>query len=106
MYLQLFRPLKWLRVCSHAGLIVTWVGYMTFFGIQLYYTSPAPGQSFQQAFAGPRYLKSFKFGVPTACMSLILDVYIFILPLIAVSSLKLSFTRKLGVVAMFSTGFT
>jgi len=42
--------------------------------------------------------------LPIACMSLVLDVYILLLPITAVQKLQLPFRRKMGVMAIFLTG--
>ncbi len=70
-----------------------------------YFSAPPPGQTFKENNGSARYLKSFKFGIPTASIALVLDIVIFVLPLIAISSMRLTFWKKMGVIAMFSTGF-
>jgi hypothetical protein len=75
------------------------------FVAQIAITAPPPGQGWVESFAGARYLNTFKLCVPTATFSLVSDVYILILPLIAISHLRLSMAKRFGVAAMFSTGF-
>jgi hypothetical protein len=104
MYLQLFRPLNWMRRCVYVGLALVWMWYMSTSIAQMVITSPPPGQGWVESFAGPRYLNTFKLCVPTASFSLASDVYILILPMIAISHLRLNMAKKFGVAAMFSTG--
>ncbi|CAI6285243.1 unnamed protein product [Periconia digitata] len=104
MYLKLFYPLAWLRSCVYAGLTLIWAWYISMFVAQTVLTTPLPGQTWSEAFAGPRYLQIFKLAIPTASFSLVSDAYIWILPLIAISHLQLSFAKKIGVCAMFSAG--
>ncbi|KAJ4386899.1 hypothetical protein N0V93_009798 [Gnomoniopsis smithogilvyi] len=66
---------------------------------------PDAGQTWQQGFMNERYTKSLNMTIPIAAGSLFLDVYIFIIPLIAVMQLQLSHKKKMGVVAVFATGF-
>lgn len=105
MYLQIFRPLAWLRRCVYIGLIVVWVWYVGMGTAQMIITSPPPGKGWVESFATPRYLRTFKLTVPVSVFGLVSDIYILILPLIAISHLQLSKAKKIGVTAMFSTGF-
>jgi hypothetical protein len=104
MYLQLFRPLTWLRNCAIAGLVVTWIFYISVGAAQLYFTLPPAGQSWAESFAGPRYIKSIRLCVPTSSFSLVMDSFILGLPIIAISHLHLSASKKIGAAAMFGTG--
>ncbi|KAF2867712.1 hypothetical protein BDV95DRAFT_444041, partial [Massariosphaeria phaeospora] len=105
MYLQLFRPLKWLRYSCYVGLALNWAFYVSISITQMVITAPAPGQPWAESFATPSYLRTFKLCVPTASFSLVSDVYIMALPMIAISHLQLSTAKKFGVGAMFGTGF-
>ncbi|TGJ78224.1 hypothetical protein E0Z10_g10540 [Xylaria hypoxylon] len=86
MYLQIFGRLSWLRVCVFV------------------YQVPNPGQTWQEGFTNKRYNESFKWTIPIASGSLILDTYIFVLPIIAILNLQLKVEKKLGVMAVFATG--
>lgn len=104
MYVQLFRPMKWLRYCSYAGAVVNVLWYSALLITELALTVPHPGQSFLEQLMSPRKEKSFEIAVPTASINLIFDVYIFILPIAGTSKLQLPLKRKLGVMAIFMTG--
>ena len=104
LYIQVFRPLKWLRYGSYAGAIVNVLFYFSILVATLAFTVPAPGQTMQQAVQSPRQNRALSVTIPIACVSLVLDVYILVLPIAAVSQLQLSTRRKLGVIAVFMTG--
>ncbi|KAF2731139.1 hypothetical protein EJ04DRAFT_584180 [Polyplosphaeria fusca] len=106
MYLQLFRPLTWLRRCVYFGLAVVWVWYVAMCIAQISITAPPRGHGWVESFATPRYLQTFKICVPTAYFGLASDLYIMVLPLVAISHLRLSRLKRIGVAAMFTTGFT
>ncbi len=59
------------------------------------FTTPAPGHTFHQDFDDVRYKKAYEIGVPAASVGLALDLMIFTLPLVAVSSMRLSFWKRL-----------
>ncbi|KAK8047543.1 hypothetical protein PG996_015607 [Apiospora saccharicola] len=104
MYLQIFGRLTWLRLSVYIGLFVNWGFYIGVIVASFYYQVPNPGQTWQEGFTNPRYTDSFNMTIPIASGSLVLDFYIFLLPLIAVRNLQLSPQKKLGVAAVFATG--
>lgn len=104
MYLDMFGPLPWLRICVYAGLFLNWGFYTAVTIVSLYYQAPNPGQTWQEGYMNARYADSLNLPIPIAGGSLLLDVYIFVLPLIAVMKLRLSTRKKLGVMAVFATG--
>lgn len=104
MYLQIFGPLPWLRKTVYFGLFVNWGFYIAVIAASIYYQAPNAGQTWQEGFMNARYTESFNMTLPIASGSLILDTYIFILPLVAVSKLQLTTKKKLGVIAVFTTG--
>lgn len=105
MYLQIFGPLIWLRICVYIGLFVNWGFYLAVCIASFYFMVPNPGQTWQEGFRNERYGNAINMTIPIATGSLTLDLYIFLLPLIAVSKLQLSQRKRLGVMAVFATGF-
>lgn len=47
---------------------------------------------------------SQRMAVPVAAGGLIIDVWLFVLPLVAIYKLQLQSTRRIGLTVMFSTG--
>ena len=105
LYIQLFWPMKWLRFASYAGVVVNILYYLSILIATLALTVPHPGQSLLQTVQSSRQAKALKMAVPTASINLALDVYILVLPIAGVSKLQLPTRRKLGVMAVFMTGF-
>lgn len=67
--------------------------------------TPHPGESWLEMNQDPRELYSLKhLSIPITASSFAIDSFTFILPMAAVSGLKLSFRRKFGVVLVFVTG--
>ncbi|KAL4947595.1 hypothetical protein BDW69DRAFT_178103 [Aspergillus filifer] len=104
MYLQIFRPLAFQRFAIYAGLFANWAFYTIILIVTLYFTSPAPGQSWTESFLDPRYARMDDWMMPIAAGSLVLDVYILVLPIASVWQLQMSTKKKLGVLAVFATG--
>ena len=103
LYLQIFRPMLWLRYCSYLGILFTSLFYLAIIIFTLVLTVPAPGQSWQEASRGSSYKAVLKATVWIASVGLVLDVIIFVLPIIGVQQLQLSRKRKIGVIAVFLT---
>ncbi|KAI9660585.1 MAG: hypothetical protein M1821_009937 [Bathelium mastoideum] len=104
-YLQLFRPMKRLRYSCYGGIAITTVFYVTYMVVTLAATTPSPGQSWAESEMNTRYIETFRWSIPSASVSLVLDICILVLPMAAISKLQLSRNRKFGLAAIFLTGF-
>ena len=104
LYLQLSRPMIWLRYVSYGGATITVLYYTGLIIYTLAVTSPAPKQSWQDVSRGPGDQAVLRLAVEFACVNLALDIFILVLPIAGVSRLQLSRRRKLGVVSVFLTG--
>jgi len=54
----------------------------------------------------PREYIPLKLSIPLTSLSFAIDVFTFILPIAGVAKLNLTPHRKIGVIAVFTTGFT
>ncbi|PWY82043.1 hypothetical protein BO70DRAFT_362016 [Aspergillus heteromorphus CBS 117.55] len=104
IYLDMFRTIRWQRYAIYLGLFVNWAFYVAVVIVTLYYISPAPGQSWKASFVSPRYDGSLNISIPIAAGSLILDLYILLLPMAPIWNLQLKLRKRLGVMAVFATG--
>ncbi|KAJ5623052.1 hypothetical protein N7490_011657 [Penicillium lividum] len=104
IYLDMFRTVLWQRYAIYFGLFVNWAFYISVFVANVYYISPAPGQSWQASFVSTRYNESLHVSIPMAVGSLILDIYLLLLPMAPIWNLQLKMSKKLGVMAVFATG--
>ena len=105
LYIHLFRPMAWLRYTSYAGATFTVLFYTALIIFTLTLTAPAPNQSWQEASQRPGQDVCLRATVGLACVGLVLDIFILLLPIAGVSRLQLSRKRKIGVIAVFMTGF-
>lgn len=104
MYLQFFRPLKWLRICVYLGAMVTTMFYVVTEIFWIVLMTLQKGQTFTTVVASPREAKVLVLSVPLASVGLGIDVYLLVLPITAVMQLQMSIPRKIGVVLIFLTG--
>ncbi|TGO61928.1 hypothetical protein BOTNAR_0121g00140 [Botryotinia narcissicola] len=65
---------------------------------------PFNGETWKSHTVSARTLKAITFSVPTAAVGLAIDVYLFILPFIAVIRLHLPMRKRIPAMMMFSVG--
>jgi hypothetical protein len=100
LYLQIFYQLKWMRICSIIGLVLTGAFYGAFTIVMFYYSTPRPGELFM-----PRdTARTTELILPIAIVGLVMDVIILVLPIIAVARLQASPKKKFAAMLVFLTG--
>ncbi|MCJ1427686.1 hypothetical protein MMC29_005591 [Sticta canariensis] len=104
LYLQLFKPIKALRFCIYAGMIFTFGFYASATVAQFYFETPRHGETFVSHKLGPLAKKSLNLSIPLSAVGVVIDFYILILPIVAVSRLQLAKKRKIGLCFVFGTG--
>ena len=102
MYLEIFNPMRWMRISSWAGVAVTSAFYLAVLIANLIFSTPRSGQSWAEAAFNEQ--GTLALSIPQAVIGLTIDLYILILPIIAVSKLHLPTQRKIGVIAIFMSG--
>jgi hypothetical protein len=104
MYLQLFKPLKWVQWSCYLGLFLNWGFYCGVIAATLYFTARHSGETWVVASMHPRARRALDMTLPIASGSLFLDIYILIIPIVATSGLQLTTTRRWPVIVVFGTG--
>ena len=105
LYLQLFRPIRALRICIYAGMIFTLGFYGSVTVATFYFVTPRRGQPFSpDAFYGSLGEKAMNMAIPISVVSVVTDFYILIVPIVAVLRLQLVKKRKIGLCLVFGTG--
>jgi len=106
LYLQLFSPILWLRYMIYFGAAVNILFYTSIVAATIYFTAPAPHESWVEAYVSPRYAGALKMTIPIASGSLVLDIYIFLLPIFGLYGLQMSPKKKFGIMIVFATGLS
>jgi hypothetical protein len=101
LHLEIFWPMKWMRFCSFVGLVLSSGFYIAVTTIQFYFATPRNKESWQASLISPRVRI---LSVPMSCVGLAIDVWLFVLPLVAVSRLKLERSQKIGAGLIFASG--
>ena len=106
MYRQLFRlsigPAIWI------GLIFTFAIYFPSIPLSAVYEAPRPGQSWEEFLEALSTKKSdthalIYWGIVQGSCSVILDLYIFVLPLPTLMGLKMALRKRVQLIALFAT---
>ncbi|MCJ1243457.1 hypothetical protein MMC30_000654 [Trapelia coarctata] len=104
MYFELFRPMRWLRICVYIGSGFTTIFYAGLAITMLAVSIPGPGEILLHKMAGHSSQITLAVAIPQAAVGLAIDIYILVVPIIAVSQLKLRPRQKLYVSLIIMTG--
>lgn len=104
LYLQIFLPLRWLRVSVYIGASLSTAFYLGVAIALFILASPRRHQSWAEEVRSGRQPRQLTLLGPTACIGLVIDVLLLILPSVAVSQLRINTKRKIGLMLIFGTG--
>jgi hypothetical protein len=104
MYLQIFKPMRWLRICVYVGGGLTMAFHVAIIIVNLYYMAPRPGETWLSHYTGPLPPKATVVGIPLAVVGFAIDIYLLVLPIAAIIQLQLSTKRKVWTILIFMTG--
>ena len=121
LYLQIFQPMRWLRICAYIGAVFTSLFYLAMTVVLFISSTPRPGETWFSHLAHQNHLTSDTaapqavgdpavpqvagdIGITQAVVGLAIDIYILVLPIIAVSRLQMPTRRRIGVMLIFLTG--
>ena len=93
--------MRWMRIGALLGAIITTLFYVSTTVCWFVYATPRNGATWVSA---SREKFIINFSVPQSAVGLVIDLYILILPIVAVSKLQMGTRRKVGVILIFTTG--
>jgi hypothetical protein len=103
-YYMLFSVKRWVRISVWVGGTISAIFYITVTVIGFVLNSPWRGEPLLEAILSWHYFKFAEFSIPTGVIGILVDWYLFILPIPAVLALHMSTAKKLGVLIIFMTG--
>ena len=103
-YYCLFKVRRYIRICVWIGATVSVIYYMAISISAFVLTSPWHGEPLAETIVSWHYLKFADFAIPTGVIGMVLDWYLFFLPIPAVWALHLGTGRKVGILLVFATG--
>ena len=88
----------------YTGGALSTIFYLCVTILQIVYSTPKPRQGWVMAFLSTDEVRLTKTAIPVASIGLVIDVFLLVIPSLAVYNLQLTKIRKIGLMLMFSTG--
>ena len=106
LYLRIFQIQPTVRYAIYAGVGWTFLTYLPNMVISAYFCAAHPGEPWDMN-VGLRCANknALKWLVVSACMSVLLDLYILALPIPVVRKLNISGRKRFGIILIFLTAF-
>ena len=104
MYLDIFGPMRWLRICGYIGAIFTTLFYGSMTIALFIFATPGRGETWWSHTTTRGERLDLALSVPQSVVGLAIDIAILVLPIVAVMQLQLPKKRKFGVILIFMTG--
>ncbi|KAK6953886.1 hypothetical protein Daesc_003848 [Daldinia eschscholtzii] len=104
-YLQVFSIKKSVRVGSKVGLVMAFLAYIPASLVLCYFDAPHVGQTWEDVLRSGLPTRGIPGGITIGVASVIVDIYIFILPLPTIFSLNMDFSKRIQLIALFTTAF-
>ncbi|KAI1479303.1 hypothetical protein F4774DRAFT_382596 [Daldinia eschscholtzii] len=103
LFLQIFTVDKKMRIAIFVGLAFTIVAYWPNLILVPVFSVPHAGETWESLVTNPRVRKMTPVGTEQGTLAVILDLYIFILPMPILASLNMNNTKRLHLIAIFGT---
>lgn len=101
MYLEVFKPVKLIRTMCYIGITMVTLSYTVLTILHAIWGFPL-----SRYYDASNTQKVQTLNLPLGIFGLITDVFLFLVPMVAVSRLKsMTARKKLGILLIFSTGF-
>ena len=104
MYLYIFKPLRWMRICAYTAAAITTTFYISTSVAAFILVTPRRGETWPEHLLTKDERRLVNLPVPISSFGVVVDLVILLLPIIAVMPLQLPTRRKIGVVCVFMTG--
>ncbi|KAI4203775.1 MAG: hypothetical protein LQ350_001601 [Teloschistes chrysophthalmus] len=105
MYLQLFGTVRYFRHLVWVGILVSGLYYFSSTVASVVLCAPRGRQTYIFSFATPRCHKSVHLLITTGIFNVLSDLYLLLLPIRETMRIRTSLRKRIGVLAVFMTGF-
>ncbi|TGO40207.1 hypothetical protein BHYA_0040g00150 [Botrytis hyacinthi] len=104
MYLEIFAGLRWMQICVYIGATFSSAFYLAVTILHFYLMTPFGSETFASKLFTPQYAMYVRLGIPTSAISFGIDIYLLVLPLVAVSNLRIPTKQKILMMVGFTVG--
>lgn len=105
LYRQFFSVKKSMKIAVYVGLIATFLIYFPSIPLSIVYTTPHGELTWEGLLTSEEPGKLVYWSITLGSLAVLLDIYIFTLPLPTLASLHVSLRTRAQLIAMFSTAF-
>ncbi|KAL8946970.1 MAG: hypothetical protein Q9222_006702 [Ikaeria aurantiellina] len=106
LYLEIFSPLRYLRILVWVGVAVTALFYFPASIAKIALCAPRGRETYAQAYAASRCGDSKAINVCIGVFNIVSDLYLLVLPIRPTLKLNLPLRRRIGVLFVFTTGLS
>lgn len=104
LFHQLFKVEWRVKIAVRVGIVASGIIWLVSIILESYYLAPSAGQTWDESALSGKSTHSPIWAVSAGVVTLVLDLYIFLLPIPCIAKLKWSTRRRLKALAVFSTG--
>lgn len=105
LLLQIFNIKGGMRIAIYVGLLVNFLLYFTGIPVTAYYGTPDIGHTWESFILSGKQRKAIYWGLVQSAVAIVLDVYMWVLPLPVVAQLRIPSKKQTKLGAIFSTAF-
>lgn len=106
LYLRVFTLIRHLRILIFVGIAFHLILYTTCFVLEFVFCYPRKGESFLVSFAATSCGRdAARLGIAQGVGNIIGDFVLLLTPVPVIWKLQISFRKKIGITAIFMTGF-
>lgn len=105
LFLQIFDIRGGMKLAIRIGLVATVIVYIPAIPVEAYFQAPAAGESWEGVMTSGKPEKAIYWGIVQSVLGIILDLYMFVLPLPVITQLHISRAKRVKLGLVFSTAF-
>lgn len=105
LFAQIFNIKDDMKIAIRIGLVINFLLYFTGIPVEAYYQAPGIGQKWETLMLTGKQRHAIYWGLVQSAVAIVLDFYIFILPLPVIAQLRISSRKQAKLGAIFSTAF-
>lgn len=103
LYMQVFYSNEWIRPAVYFGLVFNVLTYLPLIASSIYYTTPRGGATWGELALSTEPQRGLYMSTVKAAMSVVMNLYILILPLPILSKLQMPVSKRVQLIAVFAT---
>lgn len=103
LYIQIFRINTFVRRGAKIGIVVAFLAYFPPTLILSYFDAPHAGQTWEYLLVSGMPEKGIPGGITIGCLSVLVDIYVFVLPIPPLLKLNMPLSKRIQLMVLFGT---